>query len=110
MVPLPNIFLILLFSNQRLKRKDFQEIARLAWAQEVWSSNLHAPTNPLGKSRPRTPMRSLDPVNFVDFLMCVSQSIRIHLTYPKRPSLSGLNSMGRLETFDRYDGFGFSLA
>jgi hypothetical protein len=29
-----------------LKKKDFQEIARLAWAQEVWSSNLHAPTNP----------------------------------------------------------------
>jgi hypothetical protein len=43
-VPLPNIFLTRLFSKQRLKRKDFQEIARLAWAQEVWSSNLHAPT------------------------------------------------------------------
>jgi len=27
-----------------LKRKDFQEIARLAWAQEVPSSNLGAPT------------------------------------------------------------------
>jgi D-arabinose 1-dehydrogenase-like Zn-dependent alcohol dehydrogenase len=27
-----------------LKRKDFQEVARLAWAQEVPSSNLGAPT------------------------------------------------------------------
>jgi len=44
MVPLPKVFLTLLFSKQRLKRKDFQEIARLTWAQEVWSSNLHAPT------------------------------------------------------------------
>jgi hypothetical protein len=34
----------ILFSKQRLKRKDFQEIARLAWAQEVPSSNLGAPT------------------------------------------------------------------
>jgi len=24
--------------------KDLQKIAALAWAQEVWSSNLHAPT------------------------------------------------------------------
>ncbi len=44
-VPLPNIFLTRLFSKQRLKRKDFQEIARLAWAQDVPSSNLGAPTN-----------------------------------------------------------------
>ena len=44
-VPLPNIFLTRLFSKQRLKRKDFQEIARLAWAQEVPSSHLGAPTN-----------------------------------------------------------------
>ena len=43
-VPLPNIFLTHLFSKLRLKRKDFQEIVRLTWAQEVWSSNLHAPT------------------------------------------------------------------
>src|SRR5580692_8691447 len=49
MVPLPNIFLTLLFSKPRLKRKDFREIARLAWAQEVWSSNLHAPTNFLNR-------------------------------------------------------------
>jgi len=35
MVPLPNIFLTHLFSKLRLKRKDFQEIALLAWAQEV---------------------------------------------------------------------------
>ena len=34
----------LLFSKWRLKRKDFQEIARLPWAQEVPSSNLGAPT------------------------------------------------------------------
>jgi hypothetical protein len=44
MVPLPNIFLTLLFSKQRLKRKDFQEIARLAWAQEARGSNPRAPT------------------------------------------------------------------
>src|ERR1700730_476691 len=25
-------------------RKDFPEVQRLPWAQEVWSSNLHAPT------------------------------------------------------------------
>jgi hypothetical protein len=39
-VPLPNIFLTRLFSKLRLKRKDFQEILRLPWAQEVPSSNL----------------------------------------------------------------------
>jgi hypothetical protein len=33
-----------LFSKTRLKRKDFQEMALLAWAQEVPSSNLGAPT------------------------------------------------------------------
>jgi hypothetical protein len=33
-----------LVSKQRLKRKDFQEIARLAWAQEVSGSNPDAPT------------------------------------------------------------------
>src|SRR5690349_2464860 len=43
-VPLPNIFLTRLFSKLRLKRKDFQEILRLPWAQEVPSSNLGAPT------------------------------------------------------------------
>src|SRR5260370_18902133 len=43
-VPLPNIFLTRLFSKLRLKRNDFQEIAPLAWAQEVPSSNLGAPT------------------------------------------------------------------
>jgi len=32
-------------SKLRLKRKDFQEILRLPWAQEVPSSNLGAPTN-----------------------------------------------------------------
>jgi hypothetical protein len=42
-VPLPNIFLTRLFSKSRLKKKDFQEIARLAWAQEVPSSNLARP-------------------------------------------------------------------
>jgi hypothetical protein len=41
----PRFFLLtLLFSKTRLKRKDFQEIARMAWAQEVPSSNLGAPT------------------------------------------------------------------
>ncbi len=44
-VPLANIFLPRLFSKRRLKRKDFQEIVRLTWAQEVSSSNLGAPTN-----------------------------------------------------------------
>ncbi len=43
-VLLPNLALTLLFSKTTLKRKDFQEIARLAWAQEVPSSNLGAPT------------------------------------------------------------------
>jgi len=43
-VPLPNILVTRLFSKTRLKRKDFREIARLAWAQEVPSSNLGAPT------------------------------------------------------------------
>src|SRR5258705_12188944 len=43
-VPLPKIFLTRLFSQLRLKRKDFQEILRLPWAQEVPSSNLGAPT------------------------------------------------------------------
>ena len=33
------LLLSLLFSKWRLKRKDFQEIARLPWAQEVPSSN-----------------------------------------------------------------------
>jgi hypothetical protein len=44
MVPLPIIFLTLLCSMQRLKRKDFQEIARLPWAQEASGSNPDAPT------------------------------------------------------------------
>jgi hypothetical protein len=44
MVPLPNFVITLLFSKMRLKRKDFQEIVRLTWAQEVPSSNLGAPT------------------------------------------------------------------
>ena len=47
-VPLPNIFLTLLFSKPRLKRKDFQQIARLAWAQEASGSNPDAPTNIFG--------------------------------------------------------------
>ena len=38
-VPLPNIFLSRLFSKRRLKRKDFQEVARLPWAQQVPNSN-----------------------------------------------------------------------
>jgi hypothetical protein len=33
-----------LCSIQRVKRKDFQEIARLAWAQEARGSNPRAPT------------------------------------------------------------------
>src|SRR6266850_2235458 len=44
-VPLPNIFLTRLFSKLRLKRKDFQEILRLPWAQEACGSNPDAPTN-----------------------------------------------------------------
>ena len=42
--PQPNIFLTRLFSKTRLKRKDFQEIAPLAWAQEAPGSNPGAPT------------------------------------------------------------------
>ena len=44
-VPPPNIFVTHLFSKQTLKRKDFQEIVRLTWAQEVRGSNPRAPTN-----------------------------------------------------------------
>src|SRR5258708_16249327 len=43
-VPLPNIFLSRLLSKLRLKRKDFQEILRLPWAQEAPGSNPGAPT------------------------------------------------------------------
>jgi hypothetical protein len=43
-VRLLNIFLTRLFSKMRLKRKDFQEIVRLPWAQEVSGSNPDAPT------------------------------------------------------------------
>ena len=43
-VPLPNIFLTHFFPRIRLKRKDFQEIPRLAWAQEAPGSNPGAPT------------------------------------------------------------------
>jgi hypothetical protein len=50
-VPLPNIFLTLLFSKTRLKRKDFPEIVPLAWAQEVPSSNLGAPTKAFNELR-----------------------------------------------------------
>jgi hypothetical protein len=37
-------FLTRLFSKRMLKKKDFQEIARLAWAREVRGSNPRAPT------------------------------------------------------------------
>ncbi len=40
-LPLPNIFLIRLFSKRRLKRKDFQEIAPLAWAHDTRLQQLH---------------------------------------------------------------------
>jgi hypothetical protein len=43
-VSLPNIFLTHLFSKLRMKRKDFQEVALLAWAQEARGSNPRAPT------------------------------------------------------------------
>jgi hypothetical protein len=43
-VPPPNIFVTHLFSKQILKRKDFQEIVRLTWAQEARGSNPRAPT------------------------------------------------------------------
>ena len=45
MVPLPNFVITLLFSKMRLKRKDFQKIVRLPWAQEASGSNPDAPTN-----------------------------------------------------------------
>ncbi len=44
-MPLSNIFLTHLFSKLRLKRKDFREIVRLTWAQEVRGSNARAATN-----------------------------------------------------------------
>jgi hypothetical protein len=44
MVPLPNFLLTHVFSKTRLKRKDFQEIERLTWAQEAPGSNPGAPT------------------------------------------------------------------
>ena len=44
-LPLRNIYLTHLFSKVRLKRKDFPEVARLAWAQEAPGSNPGAPTN-----------------------------------------------------------------
>jgi hypothetical protein len=43
-VPLSKILLTRLFSKLRLKRKDFQEILRLPWAQEAPGSNPGAPT------------------------------------------------------------------
>src|SRR5260370_5925109 len=48
-MPLPNIFLTRLFSKTRLKRKDFQAIARLAWAQEAPGSNPGAPTKNISR-------------------------------------------------------------
>jgi hypothetical protein len=33
-----------LLSEQTLNRKILRRIVLLSWAQEVWSSNLHAPT------------------------------------------------------------------
>jgi hypothetical protein len=48
-VPPPNIFLTRLFSKTRLKRNDFQEVARLAWAQEAPGSNPGAPTKNISR-------------------------------------------------------------
>src|SRR5260370_36003895 len=53
-MPLPNIFLTRLFSKTRLKRKDFQEIARLPWAHTPRLQQLHPfllTTNVSNKSR-----------------------------------------------------------
>ncbi|HXC61387.1 MAG TPA: hypothetical protein VNV63_01815, partial [Nitrospiria bacterium] len=49
-VALQNIFLTRLFSKLRLKRKDFQEILRLSWAQEASGSNPDAPTKLFSES------------------------------------------------------------
>src|SRR5690242_2394584 len=49
-VPLPNIFLTRLFSKLRLKRKDFQVILRLPWAQEV-PRNLSATAKDCGRPK-----------------------------------------------------------
>jgi hypothetical protein len=43
-VPLPNSFLTRFFSEVRLKRKDFPEVAPVSWAQEASGSNPDAPT------------------------------------------------------------------
>ena len=48
-VPLPNIFLTRLFSKLRLKRKGFQEILRLPWAQEAPGSNPGAPAKNISR-------------------------------------------------------------
>jgi hypothetical protein len=36
-----------LLSEQTLSRKILRRVVLLSWAQEVWSSNLHAPTKSL---------------------------------------------------------------
>ena len=43
------LLLSLLFSKWRLKRKDFQEIVRLSWAQEAPGSNPGAPTKNISR-------------------------------------------------------------
>src|SRR5229473_7928708 len=63
-VPPPNFVITLLFSKTRLKRKDFQEIVRLTWAQEVSGSNPDAPTT-----------NSLKQLRF--FLRCLSTSFEL---------------------------------
>jgi hypothetical protein len=55
-------------SNGRLKRKGFPEVARLTWAQEVWSSNPRAPT-----TTERSGLRGTGPS--IQFLSAVIKSV-----------------------------------
>ncbi len=114
-VPLPNIFLTRLFSKTRLKKKDFQEIAPLAWAQEVSGSNPDALTTnlltwltfPPNPARPRLYPSARGNANIVPRNIVVATIIVVtHLTqvrdgtykhtghhHPRRPVGEGLNHL-----------------
>jgi len=73
-----NIFLTCLFSELRLKRKDFQKVARLAWAQEAPGSNPGAPAIKL-------PMSQVAHTEVASFLLHgISASFQLGGTLPPR--------------------------